>query len=134
MEEKTRVLLQSVPNIHIRTRAEIEKGMSIYDDEKDGKQQIRSDYNKCIHLQCQLLTSSVLIQLAFTDPPFENKITIESKEQEITETTVDNFPDVIPPVADSDLVLKLPKVPDIWDPEIYNKNRSKLFDANVIER
>ena len=37
MEEKTRVLLQSVPNIHIRTRAEIEKGMSIYDDEKDGK-------------------------------------------------------------------------------------------------
>ncbi|CAG8604516.1 11840_t:CDS:10 [Paraglomus brasilianum] len=67
------------------------------------------------------------------NPPFENKITIESKEQEITETTVDNFPDVIPPVADSDLVLKLPKVPDIWDPEIYNKNRSKLFDANVIE-
>ncbi|CAG8591540.1 4792_t:CDS:10, partial [Paraglomus occultum] len=67
------------------------------------------------------------------NPPFENESILEPKEQEITETAADNFPDVIPSTADNDLVLKLPKVPDIWDPEIYNKNRSKLFDLYAIE-
>ncbi|KAG9303348.1 hypothetical protein G9A89_013674 [Geosiphon pyriformis] len=130
MQKKTVILLRSVPDIVIRDRSEVDRRG---DDNRNGIEQTQEEN---IHQESHVDTGKSvrrfgdrkIVITVDEEEDNESRVEMDITEQDAEGTTDDEveYDDYEP----TDLIpqLKLPKLPDLWDPIGDKELRERMFD------